>query len=157
MSIIRFRVEPLLEEDFHGVMHIREMATACLEYGMKPLSGLGVCYKNNYTRHFYVDVEIDEQTLLEFNLTDSSALKPGFMLQNNKYKFTVVDKSVNLMQNTAHSMFETYYDPTVGNANIFRSSSFYGEQPDIPIPRYVYEVSRDEYSDSVSYEQLLKA
>ncbi len=142
MPVIRLNAKFIApSRGFMNVHYIRTFSKMLLQkYGLKPICGLGVCYKNDDTddRKFYVDVEFTSHQLPILEL----------MFQDEDYSFTVVDPTQNLMCNTAHSMFETYYFKE--NTNPFRYSPFYGNADEMSC-MFV----RDEYSASVSYDELL--
>ena len=142
MTIVRLHVKLLVPpQGFITVHYIRNISKMLMKkYGLKPVCGLGVCYKKSDERQFYVDVDFTPGQLSILDI---------MFKYDTCYQFTVIDTTQNLMCDTMHSLFETYYFDE--NLNTIRCSPFYGNGEGMTT---LYP--RDEYSESVSYDTLLQ-
>lgn len=139
MAIVRAEIE-LLDNNFHGVMYIREVSKLCMQLGYKPVQALGVCDRNGVIR-FYVDIQL---------LPDQLLCEEHIQININQFlRIKAVNPTLNLMHNSLNSFRETYFDDSTQTPNFISSPySFHGNTLDERFP------CRDAYSESVSYTKL---
>lgn len=139
MPIIRLEVIDTNKTKLDSVYDISKISKMCLEeLCYKPMMGLGVCYKNDDTKHFFVDVEV---VPMQYSELLNGKQHKGFV-------FKVINPEINLMHGSCHSMCEAYYGTNRADLR-YADYSFYGNTSGF---NYV----RDEYFNTVSYNELYR-